>query len=80
MQEKQKFEQERLDSILVDMGYDLSTGVAKRRREPLNLVKNNNMEWMINKIVCDRSEKEIEETIKLRKILLSIDIIGKIKC
>jgi hypothetical protein len=35
---------------------------------------------LITKIVSDRDEKEIEETIQLRKILTNIDIQGKIKC
>ena len=38
------------------------------------------MNWLIEKIVSDRNEKEVEETIKLRKILTNIDIQGKIKC
>jgi hypothetical protein len=38
------------------------------------------MNWQIDKIVSDREEKEVEETIKLRKILTNIDLPGKIKC
>lgn len=32
------------------------------------------MKWLINKVVSDRDEKEIEETIKIRKILSNTDI------
>ena len=38
------------------------------------------MQWTISKIASDRDEKEVEETIKLRKMLTNIDIQGKIKC
>ena len=64
------------------MGFDLSSGEAKKRRLTQNFFKNNSfdMNWQIEKIVSDRDEKEVEETIKLRKILLNIDLPGKIKC
>ena len=38
------------------------------------------MQWTIGKVASNREEKEVEETIKLRKILTNIDIQGKIKC
>ncbi len=57
LQVKQHFEKQWLENILVDMGYDLSSGVAIRRREPLTIFKNRNLEWLIEKISCDKSEK-----------------------